>query len=108
MKKTYSTAHWDRSSQTETVPTLNQIFTNPAFRGQERDFDILIAALRYNYLTPRQVAQFTQSNPRGIQRRLNQLHAIGLLDRTRYSYRQDPYPKFRKNGDLITLYRPIN
>ncbi|MDA8207084.1 MAG: replication-relaxation family protein [Thermaerobacter sp.] len=106
MKKTYSTTHWDRSSQS--APTLNQIFNNPAFRGQERDFDILIAALRYNYLTPRQVAQFTQSNLRGIQRRLNQLHAIGLLDRTRYSYRQDPYAKVRKNGDIITLYRPVN
>lgn len=58
------------------------------FLPTERDFNILEAALRYNYLTSTQIQLLCPfGDVRSGRRRLLRLHTIGLLDRAGFAYR---------------------
>lgn len=98
--------HWYRyGSSPQTVQEL--IDTNER-RTQERDFDILNALLRYNYMTAHQISRTLEAPLRSIQRRMVQLYKMGLMERARFAYQQDPYPKIQPDGSLNTGYRPIS
>jgi len=73
------------------------------------DFNILEVALRYNYVTARQISLLltNDSASRDVQRRLTILLDHGLLSRAWSTYRTTPMPVTLRNGEIGTRVKNI-
>lgn len=103
---------WWETTPTPPVPV--EELKRPAIHGTmaaaadaplllDLDIDtILDAALRYNYVTVRQLALWGSESHRRMSRHCEKLFRIGLLDRAQIQYRIKPVPFVSPAGELGT------
>ena len=101
---------WESGANTEKFSVQEILAGDSAgFMLVEDDFAILESALKYNYVTARQMSLLLtgDSASRDVQRRLTILLDHGLLSRAWSAYRTTPMPVTLEDGELGTRQKNV-